>query len=112
MLEVLEQHLNEVVISSLPNRPIPSPSLLVALLDVVAVDPRLVGETLIETLNAIITGTTYGPAGSRASFQAHQASSRAIRYLDFTKAYGRRRPTGIGLTLPSGSGSPVENVAR
>ena len=116
MLESLEEHLYNVLASSLPDRPIPSPSLLVALLDTAAVDPELVGATLIETLNAIITGTTYGPAGSRASLQATHASERAVHYLDLRRAYGGRRPRRqdavlpvenlgeLGLRLPSGNG--------
>lgn len=115
MLIDLEKHLSELNTSAVPSRAIPSPSLLVALLDLAARDPELVDETVVQTLNRIITGTVYGPTGSQASLQASHASLRATHYLDLRRAYGSRRPRrqnavllvneldDLGLTLPSGN---------
>lgn len=90
MLEAIEEHLTspEFVLSGV----VPSPSLLMAVLDIAELDRTCVGSRLISLLNRLVSGADYGQTGSRVSIDATVASTRAVGHLKERYAGLQQRP--------------------
>ena len=79
MLEDMEDHLKSPQFTDSGIHP--SPTLLMAVLDIAELDRKCVSSDLIKLLNRLISGADYGGIGSQTSIDATVASSRAVVHL-------------------------------
>lgn len=100
MLEDVEKHLMSPEFAL--GGHIPSPSLLMAVLDLADRDRACVSPDLIRLLNRLVSGPDHVQPGSRSSIDVTVASTRAVMHLRerYPGLQQRRKPTRRKIILP------------